>query len=137
MNRCLLERMAKSLFVTAIVVFVFIVGADMFKKAHAGDYCLGDWTVKEQQYCDGLMMYVRTVAADRDVKRPKAELIAEAHKAQHTYVMPMQLVLNYIEYVYGNPQADADTLVAGAYGGCIDNYDTLISLAKEELGITE
>ena len=134
MNRCLLERMARSLFFAVLIIFVALVSIDM---ARAGDYCLGDWTQTEQEYCDGLMMYVRTVAADRDVKRPKAELIAEAHKAQHTYVMPRQLVLNYIEYVYGNPGVDADSLVAMAYGGCIDNYDALIRQAKEELGITD
>ena len=131
---CLVRR---AFWTTMYVAFVALIIVASINQARAGDYCLGDWTQTEQEYCNGHMLHIRALVADRDVGRPKDEVLAEAHKAAATYIMPIALAQNYVEYVYGNPGVSADTLVAGAFGGCIEAYEAIIGLGKEELGITD
>lgn len=99
-----------------------------------GDYCLGEWSNDAQSYCDNLMTYAETVAADRVVDRPKAEVLAEVPQAVLTFVMPAQLAQNFIEYIYRQepPLAHGQASLI-LIGGCIDNWETLQSSARQEI----
>ncbi len=99
-----------------------------------GDYCLGEWSNTAQEYCDNVMIYAEAVSADRIVNRPKAEVLAEVPQAVLTYVIPEALAHNFIEYIY----RQEPPLVHGQaslilIGGCIDNWETLQTLARQEI----
>ncbi len=131
MNACLWNRIAKTFFVAAVIVFVIVVGTDLAK---AGDYCLGDWDTTTQEYCDGLMTYARTIAVEHQVNRPMQEVMSEIPTARRTYLIPETLANNYIQFVYAqNPPLTPDTVANMLMGGCIDNAATLKELALKEI----
>ena len=98
------------------------------------DYCLGEWSEDAETYCNSLMRYVQTIVIDRSVGRPKQEVLNEIVEAAHTYNMPVNLAHNYVQFIYAhNPPLDKDIAQNILIGGCIDNWEKLQELAREEL----
>ena len=115
-------------------VFALVFSMVLSASAAASDYCLGEWTDDADTYCKSLMFYATTLTIDRNLHRPKAEVMAEVPLAVVTYRIPKTLAENYIEFIWQEPVGYYATDDPGylLFGGCIDNFVELQTLGIED-----
>lgn len=121
-------------FILAFLLTISVSISAMPNNGSAGSYCLGEWPTEVGTYCDGLMIYARSLVADRLAGVSKEEALKKIPYANATFRIPSVLAENYIEFVWGIPERDlsADTASNLLIGGCIDNYDVIIKTLEAE-----
>lgn len=100
--------------------------------AQAGDTCLGEWTVEEEEYCEGLMVYVGAIIADRNADRPKEDVLAEVPDAIATFNIPTQLAINYIDLIYLYEDPKSNRIIPPLMDGCINNFNVIMDALESE-----
>lgn len=90
------------------ILLVLTVCFPLSLQAASGDYCLGEWTEDAHVYCNNIGVYVKAVAVDRQINRPKEGVESEIYIASKSYAMPPELAQNIIDYIYQFEPKDID-----------------------------
>ena len=117
------------------ILFLFLISFSVYSAP--GDYCLGEWPEKNDDYCQRVMAYVTTLSIDRNVGREKSLVYLEIPQAVTHYCVPAELASNFIEYIWqfpprkNKPQDNVNML----FGECINNAETLLKKGCAEADI--
>lgn len=122
-------------FILAFLLTISVSISATPNNGSAGSYCLGEWPTHVGTYCDNLMVYARSLAADRIAGTSKEEVLKKIPAANATFRIPTVLAEGYIDFVWGIPEQDLsmDTASNLLVGGCIDNYDAIIRTLETKL----
>lgn len=110
------------------IIFLLVMLLPLPLSSAPGDYCLGNWNVNANTFCQTLMTYVQSIAVDRKVNRHIEAVKSEIHTASELYNVKEELLHHYINYIYAHEPKDINPnfITAQLFGGCIDNHKTIV-----------